>query len=332
MFINFSNKKKEQRDLKPITHHPLGLWSFDKAFMGYEGELGFPADGIVEISGNTNCGKSTLMYSLAGMFSARMKTNIAMVDVEGFNPKYTSMILSSTGFTGNVISCNGQTDEQSLDNLVEAMFENCNIGILDSIGAISPISEQSGDLGEANMGRRAKLLAQLSRKTVHMMNSCKEPKIIMMSNHLNPIIGGRGAIAPGGVTKDYLSSVRIRVKRKEEFPDGSYVIEGKVGKNRYGYCGRIFHLFVLVGYGVHQGLTSMYEGMLAGVVTRKSFVKIGEENFGRLKDIITIKSREADQSFFQPFSDALKGISDAGNQDTDETNSEANEPSEDSEL
>jgi len=33
-----------------------------------------------------------------------------------------------------------------------------------AFGAISPIAEQAGDLGEANMGRRAFILAQFVRK------------------------------------------------------------------------------------------------------------------------------------------------------------------------
>jgi hypothetical protein len=69
----------------------------------------------------------------------------------------------------------------------------------------------------------------------------------------------------------------------------------------------------------------MYEGMLAGIVSRKGFVKIGEQNYGRLKDIITKNSREEDQSFFQPFHEALRGIANAGNSDFDEEGKTANQ-------
>jgi len=316
-FVPFSDKKKEQKDLKPIINIPLGLWSFDKAFAGYQGKVGLPLDAFVEVSGRTSTGKSTLIYSLAGLFSIKLNNKtIAMVDLEGFDPNHMSTILQSTGYAGNVKLCTAPTDEKSLDNLVEAMFDGAQIGFLDSIGAISPLGEKEGEIGESNMGQRAKRLAQLSRKGVHMMNNTKEPRIIWLNNHLNANLSGRGSITPGGETKNYISTVQIRLSRKEEFLDGSYVLEGKVTKNRYGYKNRIFHLFILSGFGIHHGLSAMWDGMLAGKVTRNAGgISIGDEKYGKLSRIVKQESRKEDQSFFTPFHELLKGTTDADNTD-----------------
>lgn len=334
-FTQYSEKKKEKKELKPIVHIPLGLWSFDRAFVGYQNVLGLPLDGFIEIAGPTSVGKSSLMTSLAGLISQKLDNKkIGLVDMEGFDPQVMSTFLEKAGFGGKVIYCNAPTnDEKSLDNLIDTMFDETSVGILDSIGAISPIAEKEGELGEANMGRRAKLLAQFSRKAIHMMNSTVTPKLIMMSNHLNLPLGngGRGFITPGGETKKYLSTAIIRVKRKEEFLDGSYVIEGTVYKNRYGFKGKTFHIFMLAGYGIHLGLTAMYEGMLCDKVTRKGGVRIGDTFYGRLKEIITKNSREEDQSFFQPFHDVLKEVADAGNTDFDEEG-KADESGEDTDI
>lgn len=320
-FVPYTEKTKEQRKLKPIVRFPIGLWSFDRAFAGYDGEVGLPLDALVELSGPSTSGKSTSIYSLAGIFASYLHGNIALVDLEGFNPEYMISILSHTSFEGNIVFCNGQNDEKSLDNLVEAMFKWCNVGILDSIAAISPLAEEEGDLGEANMGRRAKLMAQLSRKSVHMMNNSTSPKLIFMNNHQNPMIGmPKAVLTPGGVVKNYICTAIVRIKRKEEFKDGSYILEGKIMKNRYGYKGRVFYIFVLVGYGIHPGLTALYEGILLEKVKReREVISINGTSYGRLGDIVTKRAREANQDFFIPFHEILK---DTHADDTNSDNSD----------
>jgi hypothetical protein len=103
--------------------------------------------------------------------------------------------------------------------------------------------------------------------------------------------------------------VRILLKRQEDFPDGSYVLEGKVVKNRWGYRDRIFYIFMLAGKGIHKGLTAMYDGIILGKVERKKSIKIGETNMGFLKNIIE-KAQEGNEEYFQPFYDVLKGDED----------------------
>ena len=92
----------------------------------------------------------------------------------------------------------------------------------------------------------------------------------------------------------------------QEYPDGSYVIEGKVVKNRWGLRLLPFLLFVLSGKGVHKGMTTMFDCIEEGLATSKNVVKIGDKSYGRLKPIID-KAQEGDEEFFQPFYDLLKG-------------------------
>jgi len=187
---------------------------------------------------------------------------------------------------------------------------NYNIGILDSIGAISPIAEADGDLGAANMGRRAFLTNQFFRKAIRTLRTNKN-KILFSVNHQHPNLGTFGYNTPGGEGKKYLSSIRIQLKRlyrknkEESYPDGSYVLTGKIVKNRWGYKDREFYLFVLGGSGVHKGLTALYDGIVLGVVDVARTIKIGEQSFGYLKDI-TEKAQEGDEEFFHPFYDAIE--------------------------
>jgi hypothetical protein len=154
------------------------------------------------------------------------------------------------------------------------------------------------------------ILAQFTRKCLKLLRKPEAPTIFMI-NHEYPRIGGMGSNTPGGEVKKYLASMRVKVKRVwfkgkyEEYPDGSYVINGKVIKNRWGYKDRDFHLFVLAGKGIHKGLTAMYDGMRLDLVGRKRVVTIGEQKFGYLKNIVQ-EAQNGNEEFFEPFYEVLR--------------------------
>ena len=298
-------------DAPTIRRLETGLYSFDRAFENQKGEIGFPMGKGLEIYGPTNCGKSTIVYGLSGIIANYEEKNIALADLEGLDPDFLITVLENSGFDRDVQYIQKEDDEEVLDTLVHFLRDpKYGIGILDSIGAISPISEQEGAIGEANMGRRAKILAQFTRKCLKILRNPDAPTIFMI-NHAYPRIGGKGVDTPGGEVKKYLASMRVQVKRKyykgkyEEFPDGSYIIEGLVVKNRWGYKDRNFWLFVLAGKGIHKGLTAMYDGIQLGLVDRKRVISIQGETFGYLKDVVT-KAQEGDDEFFEPFFEVLR--------------------------
>lgn len=291
---------------EPITRVETGLYSFDRAFTNKAGALGLPVHGIMEVSGFTGTGKTTTSLSLAGILGAKLEKNIAFAPIEKFDPEYTQKIIEGTDFAGELHYVSEETDEKMLTSLVNKVFDDelpfC-VGIFDSIGALSPISELQGDFGEANMGRRAKLLAQFSRRIDHKLMT-KPHRLIIVNNHLHPNIGGRGWSTPGGETIKFISSMQMGIKVCEKWDDGSFAIEGTVRKNRFGFNERQFWMIILSGFGVHRGLTALYDGYKCGVVNRKGWVKIGDENFGRLKEVFQ-KARDGDTEFFQPFYDVL---------------------------
>jgi len=298
-------------DTVNVDRLETGLWSFDRAFENQKGEIGFPLGKGVEVFGPTNCGKSTIVYGLSGIIASKQEKFIALADLETFDPDFLKTVLNNSEFDGTVQYIQEENDEDALDKLIVFMRDNdYGVGILDSIGAISPISEQKGSIGEANMGRRAMILAQFTRKCLKLLRRSNAPTIFMI-NHEYPRIGGMGSNTPGGEVKKYLASIRIKVKRVwfkgkyEEYPDGSYVINGKVIKNRWGYKDREFYLFVLAGKGIHKGLTAMYDGMRLGLVGRKRVVSIGDQKFGYLKNIVQ-EAQNGNEEFFEPFYKVLR--------------------------
>lgn len=325
------------------------FWSFDRAFENQRGDIGFPLGTNIEIFGPHSSGKSTTTYGLAGMIGKHLECDIALLDLEGFDPIFLMDVLQNVAFDGELQYLQRPEDEDAMDLLVSTVGDkkkNFGIGILDSIGAISPIAEAEGDLGEANMGKRAKLVGQFFRKSTKVIRDYKNKntdKTFIAINHQLPVLGGRGTYTPGGLAKEYLTGIRIQLKiayaknKWEIFPDSSYVIEGKVVKNKLGMKSRIFHLFMLNGKGVHKGLTWMYDGWVNKVVTRDSFignVKVGDKQIGKMKEIVT-KAHDGEEEFFHVFRDALAGIDntqpdrdiedDEGDaEDTDNTDSPTN--------
>lgn len=297
----------------PVQRILTGLYSFDHAFINREGDIGFPIGKGVELYGATFTGKSTITYGLAGMVAKAVGKDIALADFEGFDPKFLQTVLATAGFDGNIYCIQEEEDEEAMDMLLSKLKDKkYGVGIVDSIGAISPVSEAEGDLGEANMGRRAFLMAQFTRKALKIMRS-EDSKTIFMINHAYPRIGGRGMDTPGGEVKKYLSSIRISVKRKylknkyEEYPDGSYIIEGTVVKNRWGLKDKVFNLFVLSGKGIHIGLTSMYDAISLGLAEKGRTIKIGDSSFGTMKEIVQ-QAHEGNDDLFIPFQDILSSI------------------------
>lgn len=295
-------------DVPQIRRIITDMPSFDLAFSNRKGDIGFPIGTATEVSGAPSVGKSTTVYGLAGLIAHEIGQDISLADFEGFDPIFLEQVLNNAKFDGTLHYIQDDDDETSLDRLLSDLREKklgYGVGILDSIGAISPLAEAEGDLGEANMGRRAKLLAAFSRKMMKVQrDNPKTPKTLFLVNHLHPIMGGRGFQTPGGETVKYLCAIRVRMKRKEEFPDGSYVIEGKVIKNRYGYKDLVFHLVILSGTGIHKGLTWMYDGFLNGTVKRDKWIKIGDKTICRLKEAFE-KAHEGNEEFFMPFHDAV---------------------------
>jgi len=310
-------------NVSPVTRVITGLYSFDHAFINQNGDIGFPIGKGVETFGATHLGKSTITYGIAGIIANSLQKGIILADFEGFDPAFLTTVLQSSGFDGNVLCIQEDDDETSLDTLLSSLRkpEYC-VGIVDSVGAISPVSESEGELGEANMGRRAFLMAQFTRKGLKLLRSA-ESKTIFMINHAYPKIGGRGMTTPGGEVKNYISTIRIQLKRKyikgkyEEFPDGSYIIEGTVVKNRWGLKDRTFNLFVLAGHGIHTGLTAMYDAINLGLVTRGRTMKIGDKSFGTMKEIVQ-KAHEGNVEFFEPFHSLLKDTNDTLIEEADE--------------
>ncbi len=286
-----------------------GLHSFDRAFINANGDVGLPITSI-ELYGPTHCGKTTMAVSLSGIVAKALQKDIVIADMEGIDPEFLINNLGNQGYSGKVYDARKETDEETLDTFIEMLKKkDIGCGIFDSVAAISPVSELEGEHGEANMGKRAKLMAQHSRKLVHVLR--EQHKLVFYINHQLTNIGGMAyTYTPGGDELKYLARIRMSVKRKEEFPDGSYAIQGGVKKNGYGLRDREFFIFVLAGIGIHKGMSALYDCIQTKILAKgkNDRVYAWKETGEKISALSTYAklARENNTEVFSAFVEALK--------------------------
>ena len=288
----------------PLIRAVTGYHSLDIAFGDRRGNVGLPLRSILEIYGPTGAGKSTLAWTLA----ARVASKISLADLENFDPEYLKILLESAGFSeknGEVILRRNETDEKLLDEFEKDILdESIQAAILDSVGAISPIAEFESTMSEQDVGRRAKLLGKFSRRVTHHLRMKKTDSIVMYVNHVLSVIGGRGSVTSGGDVSKYLASIRCRISKQDVSEDNSFIIEGKIEKNRYGLANARFQVFYLSGRGIHEGLTAANDCIYLEKASLDRTVKMDGKSYGFWKRLV---EQADDPEVFQPFINKLKG-------------------------
>jgi RecA/RadA recombinase len=281
------------------------------------GDLGAPMRSIYEIYGYPNSGKSTLCYYLSGKLSTT--GDIAICDLELADMNYLRSAIGMSGYKGTVhmVNMDGDkgrpsTHESMMAGMVEYLEGDAGAVILDSVGAIQPIAEAAGDFGEAFVGKRAKLVAQVSRAMSGALRLKKEESAAFVINHTHQIIGGRGHTTAGGETLKYMAAVRIMVwtaetiKNTDETDILGFVVKGQVEKLRFGGRGKDFGYYIVPGLGVHPGVTAMFDCFDLGLADRSGTVKIDGKSLGYLKKDFLEYALTGKNRKFEPFQELLQ--------------------------
>lgn len=328
---------KRDNSSKEVERFVTGLYSFDRAFADSVGNIGLPLRGIFEIAGDKGVGKTSVAFSLSGMIAAKYGRNITLIDFERQNPSTVENCLNAAGFSGDVDwvtfysdGKNTMTANDALDTATKKCYEDSpDVVIVDSIGAFQPEVVHEGNLGDANMGKKAWTISQWFTRTLKPLIQNKTPNVVFYTNHVKPVFGGFRSFGPppmessGGRAVGYLSTQSIDIKRLfgYDFQDvNGWILEGKVDKNRDGFRGRKFYIYMQAGEGVHVGLTAMFECIIAGLAQDKGKkVVMDGVDYGKIVKII--ENRHNDPSFFNPFINAL--ASQGVVQEEDEVDSES---------
>lgn len=311
-----------------LSRIKTGLFGLDYA-LSHEGNLGVPLGVINELYGYTNSGKSTLAYFLAGKVAAEMGGSISVADMEMNDVQgYLKQAVSMGGYKGNVRMIDVtddkgkiRTHEKMLMDLARDLLkEEVSSVIWDSVGAtqsmvrLTQLTDPKGEFGQAFMGKDALLVGEVAGALRTALLDKTTPSTAIAINHVHSVVGGRGHTTKGGERLKFLSGTRIMIWSAEVFKEDDnddaspvlgFLAKGQVEKLRFGGRGKKFQFYIVPGYGVHMGVSAMFDAFENGLAERKGRVMLNGKSLGYLKSDLLSYAAEGKRRKFYPFEEVM---------------------------
>ncbi|MDB5189581.1 MAG: recA [Parcubacteria group bacterium] len=275
-----------------IASIPTGSIGLDAAL----GIGGLPRGRIIEIFGPESSGKTTL--ALHVIAEAQKKGGIcAFVDAEhALDPEYARKIGVKLS---ELLISQPDTGEQALE-IVESLVRanSIDVIVIDSVAALTPKDEIEGDMGQAQMGKQARLMSQALRKLTAITS--KSNTIIIFINQIRMQIGvmfGNPETTTGGKALKFYTSVRLDIRRIAQIKKGEEIVGGrvrvKVVKNKVAAPFKTTEFDLLYNEGISREGEIIALGEKYDILSKSgSSYKYGEVSIGRGYDATRTYLRE----------------------------------------